>query len=291
MRSTLDPIFITPRMLPRRWGRSDLQDWCAGAPRPDGPIGEIWIAHPNNMTINGAHLGALISRDPATMLGDLGRAPPALRLVRTREPTDTLYSEGPVSLWRILQSPLDGIARVDGATRRPTRQIRCRRGDLLRSTDRVGLAFGADVAALEVRAGFAPTNIDAPDMARLSPIETRKGRHTWLRDIALSVEAWTLPAESWLEPDGETCHVLTALSPGVALDGRPLVKGEAVFLPAHSRCVRLTGAGAQVVVAYPDLVPTDIWRQTHRPDPGADATVPIASQFQDVTIARARAAA
>lgn len=266
-----DPIFIHPRMLPRRWGRTELGAWCADAPRPKGPIGEIWLAHSNNQTSEGEHLGALISAEPETMLGDLGRAPPSMRLVLTSEPTDALYPEGPVSLWRILESPLDGTARVDGATRKQARQIRCRHGDLFRTTDRVGLAFGAEVVALETRAGFAPFNDVAADVTRLSAIETRKGRQTWLRDVAMSVEAWTLPAESRLVPDGETCHVLTALTPGAALDGRALAKGETVFLPANARPATLTGRAARILVAYPDLVPTAIWRTTPQPRPALAA--------------------
>ena len=90
----------------------------------------------------------------------------------------------------------------------------------------------------------------------------------------MSVELWTLPKLSYLEPDGETCHVLMALTPGVAIDGHALSRGEAIFLPAEGRRVAMTGEGAQLVVAYPDLVPTEIWKRPRPPRPAALALDP-----------------
>jgi len=65
--------------------------------------------------------------------------------------------------------------------------------------------------------------------------------------------------------------VLAALTPGVSVDGQMLARGEAIFLPAEGRRVTLSGRGAQVVVAYPDLVPTEIWKHPHPPTPAARA--------------------
>jgi hypothetical protein len=270
-----DPIRIQPRLLPRRWGRANAPSWCADAERPSGPIGEIWIAHPNNMTSSGAHLGALVAATPQAMLGDLGRAPPSLRLVITAEPSDPIASEAPVSVWRMLESPLDGaVSLYEGAASAP-RQIRCRRGDMLRVSDAARLVFSGGMTALEARANFLPSNHPAARRAqRLFPARERKHRTTWLRDPAMSVELWTLPEVSFLEPDGETCHVLLALTPGVCIDGIPLSRGDALFLPAEGRRVPVTGRGAQVAVAYPDLVPTNIWTHGHAPKPAALAVDP-----------------
>jgi hypothetical protein len=90
----------------------------------------------------------------------------------------------------------------------------------------------------------------------------------------MSVEVWTLPEVSFLEPDGETCHVLMALAPGAAIDGEVLSRGDAVFLPANGRRAVLTGKGAQLIVAYPDLIPTQIWKHGHAPKPAALAVDP-----------------
>jgi hypothetical protein len=276
MNYSTDPIRLCPRLLPRRWGRERAPAWCADAERPKAPVGEIWLAHPYNTTSRGNHFGVLLTENPQVMLGELGRAPPTLRLVVTDEPSDPLQSGAPVALWRVLESPIDAGLELYGHEAAAPKQMRCRRGDLLRVSDGAQLVLPAGVTALEVRANFSPNNQPHSERAQrlLAPSEKRH-RTTWLRDPALSVEAWTLPDLSWLEPDGETCHVLTALTPGVAIEGEALSRGDAVFLPAEGRRVTLTGKGAQVVVAYPDLVPTQIWKHVHAPKPAALALDPV----------------
>jgi hypothetical protein len=268
MRSQFDPIFMTPRMLPRRWGREKLGDWCSGLPRPPIPVGEIWSSHGLNPANERQALDLIIRDDPSHMLGDLGRAPPSVRLIVTEEPSDPVPHDGRLSLWRVVESPIDAAltaAMPDGRIRR----MRGRRGDILRVDDKVGLCFDAGVVAIEVRPAFHPDN-GAP---RVNPVRRvfasreRSQRQTWLRDAALSVELWTLPDSSTIQPDGETCHVLTALTAGACIDGRFLARGQSVFVPAHGRPAVLTGRGAQLMVSYPDLAPTDIWRQAPRPDP------------------------
>lgn len=268
-----DPIFITPRLLPRTWGRTELKNWCERAPRPQAPIGEIWPLHPNNVTAEGEHLGALLTREPQVMLGDLGRAPPSIRLVFTGQSDSVIASEAPVALWRVLESGPDSALVVDGSGRRGrTRRMRCTSGDLFRASDHAQVTFGAGVAALEVRASFTPKNAPAaPAFLPLIAPRSRDDRVTWMRDAALSVEVWRIAGESRLTPDGETCHALMALSDGVAIDGRALRRGEAVLLPAEGRPVTLRGLGAQALVAYPDLVPTSIWRSGPEPDRPAAA--------------------
>jgi hypothetical protein len=275
MSFSADPIRLRPRLLPRRWGRAPAPAWCAGAERPTAPVGEIWLAHPYNTTLSGAHLGALVAQHSQPMLGDLGRAPPTLRLVVTDEPSDAIQSEAPVSLWRVLESPLDAHVDLYDCENGAPKQMRCRRGDLIRVSDASRLIFPAGVTALEVRANFSPNNRPPTERAQrlLAPSE-KKHRTSWIRDPALSVEAWTLPEISFIEPDGETCHVLVALTPGVAIEDEPLTRGDAVFVPAEGRRVTLTGKGAQVVVAYPDLVPTQIWKHVHAPKPAALALDP-----------------
>lgn len=267
-----DPVFLTPRFLPRAWGRTELGPWCARVPRPKGLIGEVWAAHPNNVDADGAHFGDLVKRRPREFLGDLGRAPPTLRLVFAGERTDGLSGEGRVGLWRILESrPGARLEAEDGARRR--RRPACRAGDLFRAPADTRVHLEGGVAALEAAAAFAPGNgaeAVAP-LARVGSADERPARVVWFRDPALSVEVWRLPPESRLEPDGEACHVLLALTPGAFLDGAPLEQGCAVFLPAYGRKVELKGAGATLLVAYPDLVPTAIWRSTGSPDPAAAA--------------------
>ncbi len=65
-----------------------------------------------------------------------------------------------------------------------------------------------------------------------------------------------------------------ALTPGVMIDGEALNRGDAIFLPAEGRHVTVTGQGAQVVVAYPDLIPTGIWKHPHPPKAAALALDP-----------------
>jgi hypothetical protein len=266
-------------MLPRRWGRGRASSWCATAERPEGAIGEIWQVHPLNVTAAGVHLGAEIARDPRKTLGELGRAPPSLRLLITDEPSDPLSADAPVALWRILESPLDGAITLyeDGAAR--PRQVRARRDDLLRVPHAARLVLPAGMTALEARANFASNNQPSPERARrLLAASERKHRNAWLRDPAMSVELWTLPEVSFLEPDGETCHVIMALTPGVSIDGEALSRGDALLLPAQGRRVVLTGRGDQIVVAYPDLIPTSIWKLPHAPKPAALAMDPALAQ-------------
>lgn len=267
-----EPIRLRPRFLPRRWGREKLDAWCANADRPPTPVGEVWLAHAHNTTSHGDHFGATFANAPQEMLGDLGRAPPSLRLVATDEPSDPIRAEGPVTLWRIIEAPLDASVTIRDRAGRAPRQVRCRRGDLLRLSHGAELVVPSGVTALEARASFAPSNQPgAVQTQRLPAANEKRHRAAWLRDPAMSVELWTLPDVSFLEPDGETCHVLAALTPGVSVDGQMLARGEAIFLPAEGRRVTLSGRGAQVVVAYPDLVPTEIWKHPQPPTPAARA--------------------
>ncbi len=275
MTFSADPIRLHPRLLPRRWGREAVPAWCESAPRPPAPIGEIWIAHAHNMTSDGAHFGALLADAPQAMLGELGRAPPTLRLITTTEPSDPILAEGAVGLWRILEGPLDAKVNIYGGEGAPPRAMRCRRGDLVRVGAGARLVFPASVTALEARANFTPTNTPSAARAqKLLAASEKRHRAAWLRDPAMSVELWTLPKLSYLEPDGETCHVLMALTPGVTVDGRVLSRGDAIFLPAEGRRVSMTGEGAQVLAAYPDLVPTEIWKHPQPPRPAALALDP-----------------
>ncbi len=269
------PIRLHPRLLPRRWGRDSISAWCESAPRPPAPIGEIWIAHAHNTTSHGAHFGALLAEAPQTMLGDLGRAPPTFRLITTADPSDPILAGGPLGLWRILEAPLDAKVNIYDAEGAPPRTTRCRRGDLIRVGAGARLVFPSSVTALEVRANFTPTNAsNAARAQKLLAASEKRHRAAWLRDPAMSVELWTLPKLSFLEPDGETCHVLMPLTPGVTVDGHVLNRGDAVFLPAEGRRVPMTGEGAQLVVAYPDLIPTEIWKCPRPPKPAALALDP-----------------
>ncbi|MGD9981170.1 MAG: hypothetical protein AB7H66_01260 [Hyphomonadaceae bacterium] len=209
------------------------------------------------------------------MLGELGRVPPSLRLIVTDEPSDPVSSDGPVALWRMLECPLDATINIYATDASRPREMRCRRHDLLRLSEGPRVVLSGSMTALEARANFTPNNNPRERrVQRLLPVHEKKRRTAWLRDPAMSVEAWTLPDLSFLEPDGETCHVLMALTPGVAIDGEPLNRGDAVFLPAEGRRLTLTGRGAEVVVCYPDLVPTNIWKQPHAPKPAALAIDP-----------------
>lgn len=273
----LEPVRLVPRMLPRRWGWSAAPSWCMGAPRPEGAVGEIWLAHANNVTSDGRHLGAVLADDPEAMLGEMGRVPPSVRLLFASEPTDPVSSDGALSFWRLVEAPLDGVVTAREREGAPMRRLRARRGDMFRAKPGTSLSFGADMTALEVRANFAPANdVEGPPLSRVVGTLDRAARETWFRDAALSVERWTLPEISFLEPDGETCHVLMALTPGVSVDGRALGRGEAVFLPAKGRRCVVTGRGAQVLAAYPDLTPTEIWKPVRPPRPAALAIDPAA---------------
>jgi hypothetical protein len=275
MTFSTDPIRLRPRLLPRRWGRKEVHSWCEGAPRPPAPVGEIWIAHAHNTTADGAHLGARIAEAPQRMLGELGRAPPTFRLITTAEPSDPITADGPLGLWRILEAPLDAKMNIYDAVNAPPRAVRCRRGDLLRAVAGARLVFPSEVTALEARANFTPSNApNAVRAQRLLAASEKRHRAAWLRDPAMSVELWTLPKLSFLQPDGETCHVLMALTPGVMIEGEALNRGDAIFLPAEGRRVTMTGRGAQVLVAYPDLIPTEIWKHPHPPKPAALALDP-----------------
>ena len=287
---TANPIFMAPRMLPLRWGWDDLGEWCANAPKPRWPVGEVWVAHPANVTEDGRHLGEHVRDAPQEMLGDLGRAPPALRMAFAGAESDPLVSDAHVAMWRILAAPFG--ARCEGGDGGKSQLLRCRAGDTFRVSEGGRLKFQRGVIALEARSSFAPRNQaeSEPPVARLA-CDTKAARATLMRDAALSVEVWRLPEKSRLEPDGETCHVLMALTGGVAVDGRALAKGDGIFLPARGRSVHLfAGRGAEVLVAYPDIVPTAIWRRAPDPDPAAAAlsraATSVANTLADAAPAR-----
>jgi hypothetical protein len=258
----IDPIFVAPRVVQRDWGRDDLGEWGKLLPRPSGRTAEAWLHDAANSTDKGP-LGRRLAADSRAMFGDLGRAPPRSRLVFPGRETQVV-STAPVSFWTLLEPGHDPGASVAASMRRP--------GERIRAYEGAAITLPAGSVALEVSAVFQPANVpaDGPSLIRLPPV-TRRMRATLVREEALSVEMWTLPEWSRLKPDGETCHVVTALTPGVVLDGRHLRVGETAFIPAWGRPVDLVtrAAEAKVMVAYPDRTPTAIWRHTPGPDPTA----------------------
>src|SRR5689334_20655098 len=236
---TIDPIFVTPRFVDRDWGRDDLGPWCRIASRPTANVGEVWLHDAANATQKGP-LGRRLAQNPTDMLGDLGRAPPKLRLVFPGSAT-LIRSTTPLSLWTILDP---GEGACEGA------EIRHRAGERIRAFEGAALSLAARSVALEVSSAFQPSNrsLAQPSLVRLPPVSSR-ARATLFRDAALSVETWTLPELSRVEPDGETCHVLVALTPGMTVDGLELRQGEAIFIPAWGRPFDLRGARAKALVA------------------------------------------
>jgi hypothetical protein len=184
-----------------------------------------------------------------------------MRLVFPEE-TTSIKSTAPVSLWTVLEP---GVTTPSDAG-----QVAHRPGERLRVYEGAAVTLPAGSVALEVSASFQPRNElqSDPSIIRMPPV-SRRMRATLFRDDALSAELWTLPEWSRISPDGETCHVIAALTPGVVLDGRSLAPGAAVFIPAWGRPLDLTGAGSRVLVAYPDHTPTAVWRHAPGPDPAA----------------------
>ena len=252
----LDPIFIAPRLVERDWGRSDLGDWFKANRCAPAPVAEAWICDPSNATEAGS-LGDRLARLTAPMLGDLGRAPPRLRLVFPGSDV-ILPSTSPVSFWTILEP---GHRSGHAMSHKP--------GDRVRAYEGASVALAGGSVALEVSSSFQPANQpeDGLSLIRLPPVSART-RATLFREAALSVERWRLPAWSRLVPDGETCHVVVALTQGVRVDDRFLQPCEAVFVPAFGRAIDIAAQGrAAALVAYPDTRPTSIWRHTPGPDP------------------------
>lgn len=246
------PILVAPRAMSREWDQRDLGAWSRLAPPSNGPVGEIWLQ---------TRVDDLSSRTPRqapafdglTMLGDLGRAPPRIRLVFPGRDV-TLPSTAPVSFWTLLEP---------GSPQRRT-------GERIRAYEGAAVQLPGGCVALEVWATFLPRNeaADTSSLIRLPPV-TRRTRATLAREDALSVEMWTLPPSSQLTPDGETCHLLVALTRGIRVDGRLLRLGEALFLPARGRTAILGAdhSAARILIAYPDHTPTGIWRRIPGPDP------------------------
>lgn len=254
----IDPILVTPRLVERDWGRADVGEWVRASKRER--VAEAWLLDPANATDAGP-LGRRIARQSQGILGDLGRAPPKVRLVFPGKAT-VIQSTSPTSFWTVLEP---GIApTIEEMRRRPGERIRCYEG--------AEVAFAEGSVALEVSSTFLPTN--KPDretqIVRLPPVSARV-RATLFRETGLSVETWSLPEWSRLIPDGETCHVLVGLTPGARIDGRALLPGEAVLSPACGRPIDIVAerTGAKLLVAYPDRTPTEVWRHTPGPDPAA----------------------
>jgi hypothetical protein len=255
----MEPIFVTPRSVQRDWGRDDPGPWCRSVGRAAGHTGEAWVHDAANAT-DGGPLGRRLAANASEMLGDLGRAPPRLRMIFPDRPI-TLKSTAPVSFWMMLEP---------GSDPAPANDVFHRSGARIRAYEGAEVALPAGSVALEVSPAFQPGNEadDQPSIIRMPPVSNRT-RATLFREAAFSVESWMLPAWSRLVPDGQTCHVVMALTPGVGIDGHRLYPGEAVFLPAWGRPVDMTGGrvGAKALVAYPSQAPTAIWRHTPGPDP------------------------
>ena len=255
----IDPIFVTPRFVERDWGRSDIGEW---GPASAGQIGEAWLHDVANLTDQGP-LGRKLAATSRGMLGDLGRAPPKVRMVFPGRAM-SIKSTGPVSLWTLLEPGYVSYIDDETAFHRP--------GERMRAYEGAAVTLAAGSVALEISSTFLPTNdgLDGPLVARLPPVSSRT-RATLFRDPSLSVESWLLPEWSRVVPDGETCHVLTAMTSGVTVDGRRLSPGQTVFIPAWGRPLDVTAAraGAKVTVAYPESRPTSVWRHTPGPDPAA----------------------
>ncbi len=258
----IDPIFVTPRLVRRDWGRTDLGDWVRKCRDSYQSAAEAWLLDAANATDAGP-LGRRIARQTAGVIGDLGRAPPKIRLVFPGCQT-SIKSTSPVSFWTVLEPGVSAIPGGDGAVHRTGERIRAYEGA------EVTLADGC--VALEVSTAFQPTNdVDGgPQIIRLPPVSSRV-RATLVREAGLSVETWTLPEWSRIVPDGETCHALVALGHGVKVDGHVLTPGETVLAPACGRPLDIAALqkGAKLLVAYPDNKPTAIWRHTPGPDPTA----------------------
>ncbi len=255
----IDPIFVTPRFVKRDWGRSDIGEW---GPASVGQIGEAWLHDAANATDKGP-LGRKLAGTSQGMFGDLGRAPPRVRMVFPGR-TMSIKSTGSVSLWTLLEPGYASYTDDEAAFHRP--------GERMRADEGAPVTLAAGSVALEISSTFLPTNdgLDGPLVIRLPPVSSRT-RATLFRDTSLSVESWLLPEWSRIVPDGETCHVLTAMTSGVTVDGRRLSPGQAIFIPACGRPLDVTaaGVGARVAVAYPDARPTSVWRHTPGPDPSA----------------------
>jgi hypothetical protein len=262
MMRAINPIFVAPRLVPRDWGRTDLGEWFQGDKSLAGPVAEAWIVDPANASDAGP-LGRSIARQSAGMLGDLGRAPPKVRLVFPGEPM-SIRSTSPISFWTVLEPGVESVSGLHGIFHRP--------GDRMRAYEGAAVSLAAGSVALEVSSSFLPTNEadPAPQLIRLPPVSMRM-RATQFREAGLSVETWLLPEWSRIVPDGETCHVLVPLGADIRVDGRAVPPGESVFVPACGRPLDLTAArqGAKLLVAYPDQAPTSIWRHTPGPDPAA----------------------
>jgi hypothetical protein len=254
----IDPIFVKQRPVARAWGASDTGQWLRD--RSETTIGEAWILDAANASDTGP-LGRRLAAQPDGMLGDLGRAPPRIRLVFPGQPA-RVTSTAPLSFWTILEPGVSGGA--ESARHRPGERIRTYEGA------EVSLAAGS--VAIEVSPTFIPANASnlEPQVITMPPVSYR-ARASLVREDALSVETWLLPEWSRVVPDGETCHVLTALSQGVTVDGRKLGPGEAVFVPAWGRPLDISAAerGCKLLVAYADRTPTAIWQHTPGPDPAA----------------------
>jgi hypothetical protein len=257
----INPIFVRPRLVERAWGRADRGDWLKGASVPGARVAEAWVMDAANATDAGP-LGRRLSHQASAMLGDLGRAPPKLRLVFPGTATE-VRSISPLSLWTILEPGAGQFAYADVA-HRP--------GERIRAYEGANLSLAEGSVALEVSCTFLPDNdTDAgPQLIRLPPVSSRT-RATLFRDTGLSVETWQLPEWSRVVPDGETCHVLVALGQGIRVDGRELQPGEAVFVPAWGLPfdVATNRKGSKLLAAYPDRTPTAVWQPKPGPDPAA----------------------
>lgn len=229
MMRAIDPIFVAPRVVQRDWGRTDLGEWLQGSKSFVGPVAEAWTMDSANASDAGP-LGRSIARQSAGMLGDLGRAPPKVRLVFPGEQT-SIRSTSPISFWTVLEPGEAAHADPYGVFHRP--------GDRMRAYEGAAVSLAPGSVALEVSSSFLPANDadPAPQLIRLPPVSMRM-RATLFREAGLSVETWRLPEWSRIVPDGETCHVLVALGTDVRVDGRALPSGWVCFHPSLRKAGR-----------------------------------------------------
>lgn len=119
----LQPVRITPRLVERVWGRTDLAGWYA-APSDSQPIGEAWLTDESCELESGETFGALIERDRHALLGDAS-APALVKMLFTAQalsvqvhPTDAsarasgVAATGKNECWHVLDATAGAVVEV-----------------------------------------------------------------------------------------------------------------------------------------------------------------------------------
>lgn len=181
MPELLDPLWVSPRLIERIWGRTELGDWIQHSKTmPDCLIGEAWLTDITCEVEGGSTFGSRLDVDRQRMLGTATAPPLLVKLLFTSAPlsvqvhptdasalADGRTVSGKDEAWHVLEAALDAVVWVgfeasvseaalraavaDGSVLSLMNRCVVRRGDTVSVPAGTVHAIGAGLVLLEIQ--------------------------------------------------------------------------------------------------------------------------------------------